>query len=46
MIVSTFNVRTLNTLNQLPELTSKAHELDIDIIYVFRNIDSITMNRN
>ena len=32
--ISTFNVRTLNTINQLPELVSSAISLNIDIICI------------
>ena len=34
VIVSSFNVRTLNTLNQLPELVSSAIKFNIDVICV------------
>ena len=32
--ISTFNVRTLNTINQLPELVSSAIELNINVICI------------
>ena len=33
-LLSTFNVRTLNTINQLPELVSSAIELNINVICI------------
>ena len=44
MLLSTFNVRTLNTINQLPELVSSAIELNINVYKsVFRNTATFTL---
>lgn len=33
-LISTFNIHTLNTINQLPELVSSAIELNINVIFI------------
>lgn len=33
-MISTFNIHTLNTINQLPELVSSAIELNINVIFI------------
>ena len=40
---ATFNVRTLNTINQLPKLRASAAK---HYIYACKNIDIITVNQN
>ena len=38
--IATFNVRTLNRIGQLLELTASAIDHNIDMIYIYKNTDT------